>query len=856
MFEIKNSKLKLIIGGGNQVDLHPFFTIFEHGTYLYDSFISKNNIIDMIEYPRGKREMFLTLNFGKIIEKIPTESKHLISDKIYAKEEKIISEKVLNIEDFVEPKFLTDWVENAIYSDDKISLLQMGKGMGKSTFIRALDPFAIDKIEIEDTFIRTYYINSTYGSKLYEFRNDVNRIFSRKNNGDEWDGDIAVLVTNTETPSEDFAAFLNKVKRLMYPTDNLVFILDGLDELTKQPGLNIIDFIPTDGSLLDEGIQIIITSRINNLEDKLYSYNIKCLDYLKEIPRLQVYTEDLEYINLKREYLDTFIFDKYKETLEKKKIKFNISEEDKKPVYELAKKENMLFLRQYFELVSIRINNEMINGAVEINSNVLDINDEVLKEYFSTIEKRYGEKYYNKFIQIIMVFIIADDELTIEELSYLVENGNTSFAFLGFLNSIRMFLTASRTARGNTLKLSHIENIKFIKTYLVKNYVLTIKDLYSKIEDFAVSSKMDYEDIQSILVLSYFYQIIKSSKELELDIYDKAKKLFIKQFVEFPVFMNWNLTDSQIDWNLKLFKGFASFYEEELTGISYEYDAAYFRTLCMLGFFSNLRTYSQDTKNYIQKGFKLADSLALTDQDKYYRYRYFPSILLFAYQQLNEVEKGKEMILTAYEKVKELKNSGYSIRNQDIGFNLSFIGFLYFNSKEYKKSYDYYLKAIECFKGGVENIDIWNQGIMYDYAGEAATQIGLFEEAEKQLFKALDLYNDLKKNNYMKSYIDIYKSYEHLAQLYIELTNYEEALVWTKKNLLFLEETNDKRLLSNKTNVLFVLIEKTKLELKLGLIEDAKGSISKANEFYSQLNDIEKNKTLTVEALKCINDLG
>ncbi len=69
-------------------------------------------------------------------------------------------------------------------------------------------------------------------------------------------GRIPYLNIESDSPGKELLSTKPRVVSLKMSI--IFFLFDGLDELKEQIGNNIIDFIPSDTSLLDEGIFIVI----------------------------------------------------------------------------------------------------------------------------------------------------------------------------------------------------------------------------------------------------------------------------------------------------------------------------------------------------------------------------------------------------------------------------------------------------------------------------------------------------------------------------------------------------------------------------------------------------------------------
>lgn len=86
---------------------------------------------------------------------------------------------ILAINRFNNIQNLENWVKTFFQKDRGIFLLQMERGMGKTTFYRVLDELDNHNIKLKDINVRTYYFNDTYRSKTATFALELNNILKR-----------------------------------------------------------------------------------------------------------------------------------------------------------------------------------------------------------------------------------------------------------------------------------------------------------------------------------------------------------------------------------------------------------------------------------------------------------------------------------------------------------------------------------------------------------------------------------------------------------------------------------------------------------------------------------------------------
>lgn len=114
-------------------NLDPFIYKVGDGLFFFDNYIASKRYLDIIEYPRGKRDIKYTGKFEDFKDNDQFASK--ATDELIAQTEVDISSNILNIDDFIEPKYVYNWIIERINNNDKVSFLLFEKGMGKSTLV-------------------------------------------------------------------------------------------------------------------------------------------------------------------------------------------------------------------------------------------------------------------------------------------------------------------------------------------------------------------------------------------------------------------------------------------------------------------------------------------------------------------------------------------------------------------------------------------------------------------------------------------------------------------------------------------------------------------------------------------------
>jgi len=861
--KIKSNNLILKVGEYGKYKPMSFIRVFEKGIYLYDSFTHKRNLVDMVEYYEGNREMFITNDFKDVLDNTTTTSNYSINDKSFSEEEKKISEVILNIDDYVEPTPLVHWLKGVLKQPKSISLLQLGKGMGKSTFVRSLDPFAMNKIQLPFFEVKTYYINPYFGSRLYTFSQQLHQTMLRRSDGENKQCDFQQLNTEifNKSPEEEFIHMINKAKTNEYDDNKLLIIIDGLDELRRQPGYNIVDFIPNRTDMLLDDIHILITSRTTDKNDQLTDYTLECLAKFKDVNTFQIDVNSDEYIQMKKKYLNERLFQKYSQVLKARKIKFTITDEEKSIIHSMMKNENFLYLKQFKEITSIKINEAILAGTNEIDSSLFKVNQNILQEYFDILRRKSGKKYYKKFVRIVMAFILTNDHLTIQELSVFVENGTPSFAFLGFINTIRMFLTVERSLKGNRIGISHIEDVLFLKSHLEADFEDIIMSVYEKTKMFCDPNIIDYTDNQGMLLLAYFDQLLYSAQEVKIDKYKEIEEYYLERLGNVELDQNWSLTKSQIEWAIMYYQGLKTFYEYEESRdnskISAIYKSSYINVLTMLGFFYYVKRFTKDSLKYLEKSYELAKDATFSDQDTCRRYRWFHSVMLFSLRVEDKIESGIEMTEIAKLKIDELKSKGYPIRSQDDGELLKNMATCYKGMDNFRKAYEQYKLALPMYYICESDNDIWELAHVMVLTGHCAMEIGLLDEAENYLLMSKEIRDRLyNETGYVKAYTGTSRNLKFLGTNSFKQEQFEKSLKYRTELLSYLEDVKTNLKLTNMTHYFEALYYKAESFHSLGRYKDSIDIVSSAYRYHSTMSQEEKMKRDNIIFLEKLDSLN
>lgn len=167
------------------------------------------------------------------------------------------------------------------------------------------------------------------------------------------------------------------------------------------------------------------------------------------------------------------------------------------------------------ELISISLKDYLERGILTVSINDLNFDESLYERYFESIKSYYGSKYYDKFINVLCCLSIVDRPVTLDELAVLSGNNNLNFAFLGFINSMRLFWELKEVNTEHILLFDHVERKNTVARIFKNKLDETIDYISDKIIEVS-SEKFDFcnsEDTVYYLCLNSILSQEKISQE-------------------------------------------------------------------------------------------------------------------------------------------------------------------------------------------------------------------------------------------------------------------------------------------------------------------------------------------------------
>ncbi len=456
----QNASIKVY---GVSYSLSPYIYFVDDIGYYFDSYYSRRVRAYGLDYMKGRKEtcdkLYQEINKYIVKEKkqgslLKTEAS--IGADAYKSSVVEVIDKISEIKETVEPDYLQKWIKNSLDSYSKgVFILEAERGMGKSIFCRMLDEDSLCKIKIPNLISKAYYVNDSYRSSLNTFVQET------RHNLGHYHGERLLLnfdLSSDSVTPEIFADYLNKIK-LIYadmvgnPDIKFLYIIDGLDEI-KKPKENetqktVFNLIP-DSDLLEEGVYILLTNRT---KDEITSYTENKFLAIQKKASFLITRKSQENINVLRSFV----------------YKYILKDENQENIESIL---TLLYDKADYRMLHMYMIKELLTiGNVSIDN--LPNTEDLFDFYLKNLENKYGEKYFQHIIQLLIIMATQYEELTISEISYLVGEEGLSFKLLAFMLDLRGLIKSERDIRGNKYSLAHYEIKEKIKNNIHAKTVIT-----------------------------------------------------------------------------------------------------------------------------------------------------------------------------------------------------------------------------------------------------------------------------------------------------------------------------------------------------------------------------------------------
>lgn len=645
---------------GKTTPLYPYFNINMQGIYFFDRYVARSGRTDIVEYLRSRKHSLVIPEFAALAQGGDGETSSSLEAASYTVEERKLCEKFLSECDYKEPSFLTEWLEEMLENGEKVFMLRMQKGMGKSTFIRALDPFAIGCTELPGTAVRAFYVNSTYNSRIDDFSVGVSDAMRQLGKTATAANNLPVLDINAADPQKAFAEFLNEYKKYHYTERDILFVFDGIDEINVQRGRNVTDFIPHAEDLAD-GVHVLVTCRTSDKKDAISNF---CRNFVDAFayPVKEVRADSPAYEAFAYEYFRAIMQKAEKMCGRKVVTEFIPDEEAQREVYAALPGHDLLTLALYRELVLSDVSARVERSAERIEKADLLPGADIYRAYFSRLSRLYGNRYYRKFLDLVAALSLIGRPLTLGELACLTGNDAPNFAFLGFVNSIRLFLSTVRSRRGTLFSIAHLEQRRAIRALFRERIGEFINGAIGRIYLMTADKNFTLADRSDAAFLSLTGSIF--SLRAEEGKAEENRDLFLR-LLSLPFRPSWVKPADEAETELDALKSIFGYYAQNadmpLSDEQFERIALFITVMgldnYLLGRFEQCEYYLCRAEEMYKTHYGV-----LSDRGKYN----YTNCLGYLATYLGRVERNEEALdryLTSIQVTKELHENGSGLVN-------------------------------------------------------------------------------------------------------------------------------------------------------------------------------------------------
>jgi len=248
-------------------DVTPYIVLRKGNVFFFDN--QKRIVISQMQcYPNGKRINERNAYFGALRRQLEQRGvgKKTQADGAFMLEmEENYLQRLALTETFIEPVHITQWLKDCLNQADKgVFLLQMCRGTGKSTYTEMISTLNRNPLMLADDLeVRTFHFQRSQLLNTDAFEQRVERQWAQSFDVNGWANPPRMADFRQRenlSPAEALARFLERAREfyhLRQAKERILFVLDGLDEITSQA---LWEYIPS-ADMLTQGVYILLTSR-------------------------------------------------------------------------------------------------------------------------------------------------------------------------------------------------------------------------------------------------------------------------------------------------------------------------------------------------------------------------------------------------------------------------------------------------------------------------------------------------------------------------------------------------------------------------------------------------------------------
>ncbi|MDU1262429.1 MAG: hypothetical protein E6969_11620, partial [Veillonella sp.] len=274
--------------------LSPFIEIINGSLYLFDFYLFNKKLnIGYLDYYSNhkikKAEILLKAFYDEIVSKSINDLRRKPSRIRDLSDERTVITKIFN-KNLIKPVYLKDIVVDWLNTYDKgIFLMEAEAGLGKTTFVKLLDPLLKTESQnnympLVDSTVRAFYFRQGDTLSSTGFKEELRSSLLQYDSGQTFGIDDKIPEIIDSNTFIDFLSFFQELyseaERFEY-RNKLVIILDGIDESVDNQ-FDFSSFLPSD-SLIRKNIYIIVTSRITTNPNSIMLQLINNMDFTDKV---------------------------------------------------------------------------------------------------------------------------------------------------------------------------------------------------------------------------------------------------------------------------------------------------------------------------------------------------------------------------------------------------------------------------------------------------------------------------------------------------------------------------------------------------------------------------------------------
>jgi hypothetical protein len=478
------------------LDTYPSISFYNGEIYFFDGYIDKKMKVSFLCYENGHKKEFIKNDISNLYHKKYKESK-LISKKSKMINEFITSnqglgerlslenERIFNsiqgLVDYTNTKYIEEWLKGRIEIEDKgMFLLQMERGMGKTTFVKFIEKNGLDSISLNKNVIKVCYINDIYSLDIKYFNNSMNDLLRTDSDGKIIIKDLELInildkINDTKDKFLKIISYYRDIYIKYHCKSKVIIVIDGIDELEEDDIEFLLSLLPNYKDM-PKDVYILLTWRtVNELQPGLNN-NIKKLT-IKDSNKLVVNKTSNDNLTVLRKHIED---------------KFDIHSEEL--IKNIIRKSDYRFL--YLNVI------KSLHDLGYNISNISDISDQkdIILIFLHQIKLIIGEKHFEGIKRVLHIITLANEPLTINDIAYLYGDNGIFNNLLLYIYEIKGLLNINRSFRGNLIYLSNIE----FRNVLIAKYKNELEEMtkewLERLIDIISDNESNYNDGESYLI--------------------------------------------------------------------------------------------------------------------------------------------------------------------------------------------------------------------------------------------------------------------------------------------------------------------------------------------------------------------